>query len=122
MSAFFSPWYHCPFRSHRHSTNILFFESINDGLIKVTAEHDFWTLEDADDRPGDIDRWRWRQPTQLQIGNKLLDNGGNLIEITSLENIEGEVEVINFDVEPLDIYFASGVLVHNKGTDSNPTG
>ena len=34
--------------------------------------------------------------------------------------LSGEVEVINFDVEPLDIYFAGGVLVHNKGADSEP--
>ncbi len=94
--------------------------NINDGLIKVTAENYFWTFEEAREQDSDTDRWRWRQPTQLQIGNKLLDNDGNLIEITSLENIEGEVEVINFDVEPLDIYFASGVLVHNKGVNSEP--
>ena len=86
--------------------------NINDGLIKVTEEHDFWVLTE--------ERWRWRKPTQLQIGEKLLDYEGNLIEITSLENIEGEVEVINFDVEPLDIYFAGGLLVHNKGVNSEP--
>ena len=86
--------------------------NINDGLIKVTEEHDFWVLTE--------ERWRWRKPTQLQIGEKLLDYEGNLIEITSLENIEGEVEVINFDVEPLDIYFAGGILVHNKGSSSEP--
>ena len=27
---------------------------------------------------------------------------------------------INFDVEPLDIYYAGGVLVHNKGVSSDP--
>ena len=86
--------------------------NINDGLIKVTEEHDFWVLTE--------ERWRWRKPTQLQIGEKLLDYEGNLIEITSFENIEGEVEVINFDVEPLDIYFAGGLLVHNKGVNSEP--
>ena len=47
-------------------------------------------------------------------------NFGNLIEIVSLEHMEGEVEVVNFDVEPLDIYFAGGVLVHNKGASSEP--
>ena len=42
------------------------------------------------------------------------------VEIVSLEHMEGEVEVVNFDVEPLDIYFAGGVLVHNKGASSEP--
>ena len=31
-----------------------------------------------------------------------------------------DIEVVNIDVEPLDVYFAGGVLVHNKGTDSDP--
>ena len=86
--------------------------SINSGLIKVTAEHDFWTYTG--------EKWEWCTPKQLSVGNKLLDYQGNLIEITSLENVEGEVEVVNFDVEPLDIYFAGGVLVHNKGASSEP--
>ena len=51
---------------------------------------------------------------------KLLDYTGELIAIDSIEWVDGEVEVINFDVEPLDIYFAGGVLVHNKGADSEP--
>ena len=88
--------------------------NINNGLIKVTAEHDFWTFSDG--------KWRWYNPKQLSVGDKLLDYEGNLISILSIENIIGEVEVVNFDVEPLDIYFAGGVLVHNKGTNSNPTG
>ena len=65
-------------------------------------------------------KWEWCTPKQLSVGNKLLDYQGNLIEIVSLEHMEGEVEVVNFDVEPLDIYFAGGVLVHNKGASSEP--
>ena len=45
---------------------------------------------------------------------------GDLTIIDSVEYRDGEIEVINFDVEPLDIYYAGGVLVHNKGTDSDP--
>jgi hypothetical protein len=86
--------------------------NINNGFIKVTAEHDFWSHTG--------EKWKWLSPKQLSVGNKLLDYEGNLIEITSLENIEGEVEVINFDVEPLDIYFAGGLLVHNKGANTEP--
>ena len=36
------------------------------------------------------------------------------------ERIKYGYEVINFDVEPLDIYFAGGMLVHNKGASSEP--
>ena len=87
--------------------------NINDGLIKVTSEHDFWTYTENK-------KWEWYNPKQLTVGDKLLDYQGNLIEITSLEDVPGEVEVINFDVEPLDIYFAGGLLVHNKGANVEP--
>ena len=86
--------------------------SINNGLIKVTAEHDFWTFTG--------EKWKWYNSKQLSVGDRLLDYEGNLISISSIENIIGEVEVVNFDVEPLDIYFAGRVLVHNKGANSEP--
>ena len=66
------------------------------------------------------DRWKWYTLEELSIGDKLLNYKGELIEVTSLDYIEGEVEVVNIDVEPLDVYFACCVLVHNKGTDSDP--
>jgi len=124
--------------------------SINSGFLKVTAEHDFWsfsseedivTVRDMDlghtamemDESGvwrkvneesttapKVEKWEWRTPEELSVGNILLSHKGEFIEITSLEYIEGEVEVVNFDVEPLDIYFAGGVLVHNKGANSEP--
>jgi hypothetical protein len=86
--------------------------NINDGLIKVTAEHDFWIYTG--------EKWKWSNSKQLSVGDKLLDYEGNLTEITSIENIVEEVEVVNFDVEPLDIYFAGGLLVHNKGANVEP--
>ncbi len=93
--------------------------NVNDGLIKVTEEHDLWTYTFIDNS-GDEKYWKWRKPSQLQIGDRLLDHEGTLIEITSIEKIEEEVEVVNIDVEPLDVYFAGGVLVHNKGASSEP--
>jgi hypothetical protein len=93
--------------------------NVNDGLIKVTEEHDLWTYTFIDNA-GDARYWKWRKPSQLQIGQSLLDHEGNLIEVTSIEKIEEEVEVVNIDVEPLDVYFAGGVLVHNKGASSDP--
>jgi len=93
--------------------------NVNDGLIKVTEEHDLWTYTFTDN-VGDARYWKWRKPSQLKIGQSLLDHEGNLIEVTSIEKIEEEVEVVNIDVEPLDVYFAGGVLVHNKGASSDP--
>jgi len=86
--------------------------SINNGYLKVTAEHDLFSYSDG--------KWRWETPKELSIGMKLLNYKGEVINIDSIEYVNGEVEVINFDVEPLDIYYAGGVLVHNKGANSEP--
>jgi len=86
--------------------------SINDGEIKVTIDHEFWIFQDG--------LWRWKRAQELEVGSLLYTNLGVTKKIESIEFISGEVEVIQFDVEPLDVYFAGGVLVHNKGTDSDP--
>jgi len=86
--------------------------SINNGYLKVTREHDLFTYADR--------KWRWETPKELSTGMKLLNYKGEIINIDSIEYVSGEVEVINFDVEPLDIYYAGGLLVHNKGASSEP--
>jgi len=86
--------------------------SINNGYLKVTMEHDLFTYDDG--------RWRWNTAKELKEGMQLLNFLGEMVKIDTVEWIEGEVEVINFDVEPLDVYYAGGVLVHNKGASSEP--
>ena len=86
--------------------------SINNGYLKVTAEHDLFSYSDG--------KWRWETPKELSTDMKLFGYEGEVINIDLIEYVNGEVEVINFDVEPLDIYYAGGVLVHNKGASSDP--
>ena len=86
--------------------------SINNGYLNVTGEHDLFTYTGS--------QWEWVTASNLKVGMKLLGFNGDLTTIDSVEYKDGEIEVINFDVEPLDIYYAGGVLVHNKGTDSDP--
>ena len=86
--------------------------SINNGYLKVTREHDLFTYTDG--------RWRWNTASELKEGMKLLNFLGEIVNIDFVEWVDGDVEVINFDVEPLDIYYAGGVLVHNKGASSEP--
>tara|TARA_Y100000592_G_scaffold95834_1_gene163148 strand:- start:63 stop:1577 length:1515 start_codon:yes stop_codon:yes gene_type:complete len=87
--------------------------NINDGFLKVTKEHDLFVYHSGE--------WIWETPNNLLIGMKMFGYDGNVINIDSITWVDGEVEVINFDVEPLDVYFAGGVLVHNKGTSSDPS-
>ena len=86
--------------------------SINNGYLKVTAEHDLFVYHTG--------KWRWETPKELSTDMKLFGYEGEVINIDLIEYVNGEVEVINFDVEPLDIYYAGGVLVHNKGASSEP--
>ena len=86
--------------------------SINNGYLKVTREHDLFVYHTG--------KWRWVTPNEISTDMKLFGYEGEVINIDSVEWIEGEVEVVNFDVEPLDVYFAGGVLVHNKGASSEP--
>ena len=86
--------------------------SINNGYLKVTSEHDLFVYHTG--------KWRWETPTDITVGMQLLNFLGETVKIDSIEWVAGEVEVINFDVEPLDVYYAGGVLVHNKGASSDP--
>tara|TARA_Y100000034_G_scaffold128300_1_gene182625 strand:- start:9 stop:485 length:477 start_codon:yes stop_codon:yes gene_type:complete len=86
--------------------------SINNGYLKVTREHDLFIYYNG--------KWRWATPNELNKDMKMFSYLGEVINIDSVEWVEGEVEVVNFDVEPLDVYFAGGVLVHNKGASSEP--
>ena len=86
--------------------------SINNGYLKVTSEHDFFVYNNGN--------WRWMTPNEISTDMKLFSYEGEVINIDLIEWVEDEVEVVNFDVEPLDVYFAGGVLVHNKGASSEP--
>lgn len=86
--------------------------NINGGDINVTKAHEFWVFQDG--------LWRWKRANELEVGNLLYTFIGGVKPIEDIKLVSGEVEVIQFDVEPLDVYFAAGVLVHNKGTDSDP--
>ena len=51
----------------------------------------------------------------------MLNQDGQLESVNEIRYISGEVEVVNINVEDSDVYFAGGVLVHNKGTNSDPS-
>jgi hypothetical protein len=97
---------------------------INNGLIKVTSEHEFWVLnkttkEESEYMPP-IGKWGFKRAAKLGVGDVLFGKD-ELIEIESIEYNETEVEVVNINVEPVDVYFVNGILVHNKGSNSDPS-
>ena len=96
---------------------------INEGLIKVTSEHEFWVLnkttkEESPYMPP-ISKWGFKKAAKLEVGD-ILFGKEELIEIESIEYHHTEVEVVNINVEPVDVYFVNNILVHNKGQNSDP--
>ena len=58
-----------------------------------------------------ISRWIMEmEKEELDVGSQLYTTLGGTKRIDSIEFISGDVEVIQFDVEPLDVYL-KGVLV-----------
>ena len=55
---------------------------------------------------------------ELEVGSLLYTFIGGIKPIESIKFVSGEVEVIQFDVEPLDVYFPV-YYCDNKGTDSD---
>ena len=57
--------------------------------------------------------WGWRNPYQIAVGNYFLDTDGNELEITSKTEVQEDISWYSLDVEDIDTYFSSNILVHN---------
>ena len=76
--------------------------------IKTTYEHPFFIKRDS--------IYKFVITEELQVGDEFLtDTSGSFIfeEITNIEKVNEELETVNINCEPYDVYFAGGVLVHN---------
>ena len=75
---------------------------IINGKLKVTENHFLW-----------VDSG-WKQAGSLQVGDKLLDKDGQIVEVSSLEWIRGKFTVYNLEVEKYHTFFAEEIFVHNQ--------
>ena len=90
---------------------------INSGSEYITGEHHMLY------RQAGNDNWTWQTAPNFSIGDYLMDKDGNEVVISSLQqhiNPDG-YEVVQLDVEPDDFYIGQTFLVHNKGSNSEPT-
>jgi len=62
-------------------------------------------------KQGDV--WSWAKPTDIDTGDYFLDKDGNEVEITSKTEVAQEETFYSLDVEDIDTYFTSDILVHN---------
>ena len=111
------------FTQHSASVHRVLYEfsqhyyDINNGQELITGEHHMLY------RQAGSDNWTWKTAPNFEVGNYLMDKQGNQVEITSLninQNSDG-YEVVQLDVEPDDYYVGSTFVVHNKGSNSEPT-
>ena len=70
--------------------------------IKCTHNHPFLILRDS--------LWGWATAKDIQIDDELYN--GDMV--TQKDFIEEPLDVKTIDVETNDVYFISGILVHNK--------
>jgi len=77
---------------------------INDSL-EITLEHPMLVKRNG--------QYSFVRANDVLVGDSLLDEYGQWIEITSKVRVDQTVNVVNINVESQDTYFASGYLVHN---------
>ena len=90
---------------------------INDGQEKITGEHHMLY------RQAGNQNWIWQTAPNFQVGDYLMGKSGNEIAISSIVpnvNVDG-YEVVQLDVEPDDFYIGQTFLVHNKGSNDEPS-
>jgi hypothetical protein len=75
--------------------------------IEITFEH--FVLSKSDDSP-----WSFKQVESLSVGDFILDESLNVIEIASKEKIEETINAVSIDTEIKDVYFVRGMLAHNN--------
>jgi hypothetical protein len=77
---------------------------INDTL-KATYEHPFFILRDGS--------YQFKTSASLLPGDKLYTTDNQFETIKSVTFVNKSMETVNLNVEPLDVYFGGGYLMHN---------
>jgi len=75
------------------------------GSLNITFEHPVFVKRDID--------YLFTRVVNLMLGDLILDEAGNWIEVTTIDKVTANVQTININVEDSDLYFANGLLVHN---------
>ena len=73
--------------------------------LNVTWEHPFFVLRNGS--------YRFKQALELKVGDRVYQTTNYFTEITAITRVDEEIETVNINVEPYDVYFAEGILLHN---------
>jgi hypothetical protein len=75
------------------------------GTLNITFEHPVFVKRDID--------YMFSRVYNLMIGDLMLNENNEWVEITTIEKVEATVQTVNLNVEVFDLYYANGLLVHN---------
>lgn len=84
--------------------------SINNGLLKATGLHPIYVWD------SEIGKYKFKNIEDILIGDRLINDNQIEIEITSIDKIDSDVEIVTINVEESDVYLANGFISHNKGS------
>jgi hypothetical protein len=73
--------------------------------IKVTYEHHILMQK--------ADVWSFKEVQYLAIGDHILDDNLNVVEVTSLETVDEYVNTVSITLDIYDVYFVEGLTAHN---------
>jgi hypothetical protein len=88
--------------------------SLNDGLIKATETHPLYVWD------SEIQKYKFKNIGDIIIGDKLIMEDETEVEVTNIELVREDVEIVTVNVEDADVYIANGLISHNKGTTAQP--
>lgn len=87
--------------------------SVNDGLLKATRDHMVIVRCAWGNNGSPHKAWRIRPLYACLVGDHFMNVDGKFVEITSLEELTGTFNIWEIDIEPADVFYAGGVLIHN---------
>ena len=91
-------------------TQVIGIIDINNGLIKTTPHHLHIVKKSG--------KWVARQAQTVEVGDYLYHITDGEVLVTSVtEDATNVYSVYKLDIEPNDIFFANGILTHNKKPD-----
>ena len=88
--------------------------SINDGLIKATETHPLYVWDN------EISKYKFKNVGDILPGDRLVMEDETEVDVTNIEIVREDVEIVTVNVENADVYISNGLISHNKGTTAQP--
>jgi hypothetical protein len=89
--------------------------SLNNGLIKATETHPLYVWDN------EIGKYKFKNVGEILPGDRLVMQDETEVEISNIEIIREDVEIVTVNVENADVYISNGLISHNKGTTTQPS-